>query len=88
MSRTRAAQIRFIDPVGEQQIERGAEKRSPESNTEPKSHYPPGNHHLATSKNVLFPGHNHLLTIGTDDPSLAGMGDNQSVGSSVPVVSR
>ena len=24
---------------------------------------------LATSKNVLFPGHNHLLTIGTDDPS-------------------
>ena len=25
---------------------------------------------LATSKNVLFPGCNHLLTIGTDDPSL------------------
>ena len=25
---------------------------------------------LATSKNVLFPGHNHLLTTGTDDPSL------------------
>ena len=25
---------------------------------------------LATSKNVLFPGHNHLLTTGTDD--LAG----------------
>ena len=24
----------------------------------------------ATSKNVLFPGHNHLLTTGTDDPSL------------------
>ena len=24
---------------------------------------------LATSKNVLFPGHNHLLTTGTDDPS-------------------
>ena len=23
---------------------------------------------LATSKNVLFPGHNHLLTTGTDDP--------------------
>ena len=22
---------------------------------------------LATFKNVLFPGHNHLLTIGTDD---------------------
>ena len=27
---------------------------------------------LATSKNVLFPGRNHLLTTGTDDPSLAG----------------
>ena len=27
---------------------------------------------LSTSKNVLFPGHNHLLTIGTDDPSLTG----------------
>ena len=29
---------------------------------------------LATSKNVLFPGHNHLLTTGrpTDNPSLAG----------------
>ena len=27
---------------------------------------------LATSKNVLFPGHNHLLTTGTDDPSLVG----------------
>ena len=25
---------------------------------------------LATSKNVLFPGHNLLLTIGVDDPSL------------------
>ena len=27
---------------------------------------------LATSRNVLFPGHNQLLTTGTDDPSLAG----------------
>ena len=27
---------------------------------------------LATSKIVLFPGHNHLLTTGTDDPLLAG----------------
>ena len=29
---------------------------------------------LATSKNVLhvFPGYNHLLTTGADDPSLAG----------------
>ena len=25
---------------------------------------------LATSKNVVFPGHNHLLTTGTDDPIL------------------
>ena len=25
---------------------------------------------LTTSKNVLFPGHNHLLTAGTDDPIL------------------
>ena len=33
-----------------------------------KKYYPPGNHHaIATSKNVLFPGHNHLLTTGTDD---------------------
>ena len=27
---------------------------------------------LATSINVLFPGHNHLLTTGVDDPSLTG----------------
>ena len=26
---------------------------------------------LSTSENVLFPGHNCLLTTGTDDPSLA-----------------
>ena len=25
---------------------------------------------LATSKKLLFPGHNHLLTTGTDDPTL------------------
>ena len=25
---------------------------------------------LASSKNVLFPGHNHLLSTGTNDPSL------------------
>ena len=34
----------------------------------------PLNHHvttmLATSKNVLFPGHNHLLTTGADDSTL------------------
>ena len=27
---------------------------------------------LATSKNVIFPGHNHLLTTCIDDPSLTG----------------
>ena len=27
---------------------------------------------LSTSKNVLFPGHNNLLTTGADDHSLAG----------------
>ena len=26
---------------------------------------------LTTCKNVLFPGHNYLLTKGTDDPSLS-----------------
>ena len=26
---------------------------------------------LFTSKNVLFSGHSHLLTTGTDDPTLA-----------------
>ena len=27
---------------------------------------------LATSKNVLFPSHDHLLTTSADDPSVAG----------------
>ena len=27
---------------------------------------------IATCKNVPFPGHDHLLTTGTDDPSFAG----------------
>ena len=35
-----------------------------------KSHYPPGDHHVATSKIVLFPGGNHLLATGTDDSTL------------------
>ena len=39
---------------------------------------------LATSETVLFPGHNHLLTTGTDDCS----GNNQSVWPSVLLVSR
>ena len=41
------------------------------SYTAQKSHYPPGNHMLATAK-MLFPGHNHLLITSTDDPSLTG----------------
>ena len=28
---------------------------------------------LTTSEKVLYLGHNHLLTTGTDDPSLAGI---------------
>ena len=41
----------------------------------------------ATSKNVLFPGHNRLLTTGTDNSSLAGArAINKSDRSSVPVV--
>ena len=38
---------------------------------------------LTTSKNVLFPGHNHLLTTcrTTDDPSLAGAGAINKVSS-------
>ena len=36
------------------------------------NHHAPGNHHAATFKDVLFPGHNHLLTTGRpiDDPTL------------------
>ena len=43
---------------------------------------------LATSRNVLFPGYNHLLTIDADDPSLVGARVIISVGSSAPMVSR
>ena len=45
---------------------------------------------LAIFKTVLFPGHNHLLTTGADDPSPSWWrsGNNQSVGSSVQVASR
>ena len=35
--------------------------------TAQKCHYPPL---LSTSKNVLFPDHNHLLTTGDDDLTL------------------
>ena len=37
-----------------------------------KSHYPPVIHHAIHLQNVLFPGHNHLLTTSADDSSLAG----------------
>ena len=41
-----------------------------------KIHYPPGmvqvTTMLATSRNALFSGYNHLLITGTDDPSLTG----------------
>ena len=56
-------------------------------------HYPSGNHSASHFyKNILFQGHKHLLFTGTDDPTLdcslsAREGDNQSEGSSVPVVS-
>ena len=50
---------------------------------------------LSTSESVLlvFPGHNHLLTTGADDPKLNyhlrwRSGDNQSEGSSALVVCR
>ena len=43
---------------------------------------------LATSKNALISDHNHLLTTGTDDFTRWGSGNNQSVESSVPMVSR
>ena len=43
---------------------------------------------LATSKNVLFPGHNHLLTTGTHDATLLIIAQvPASEGSSVLVVS-
>ena len=34
---------------------------------------------LATSKNVLFPGPNHLLTTGADDPTLCLLPEHQRV---------
>ena len=35
--------------------------------TAQESHYPPVTTMLETSKNVLFPGYNHVLTTGADD---------------------
>ena len=43
---------------------------------------------LAFSKNVLFPGPNHLLTTSTDDPTLVIAQASAIEGPSVPVVSR
>ena len=34
---------------------------------------------IATSEIVLFPGHNHLLTTGTDDPTLQLSPESQRV---------
>ena len=34
---------------------------------------------LSTSKNVLFPGHNHLLTTGAIDPTLWLLSEHQRV---------
>ena len=46
-------------------------------------------HKKVTYKNVIFPGHNHLLTINIDDPALWLFPEHQWVkGQSVPVVSR
>ena len=33
---------------------------------------------LVSPKNDLFPGHNHLLTTGTDDPTCWHLGDKMS----------
>ena len=46
--------------------------RVPSSNTAQKATMHQVTTMLATSKNVLFPDHNHLLTTATDDHSLAG----------------
>ena len=47
---------------------------------------------LATSKDILFPGHNQLLTTSADDLALDHLhwrsANHQSEGSSAPVVSR
>ena len=42
-----------------------------------KSHYPPANQMLSTSKNVLLPGHNHLLTTSDQHQWLAGGYDRE-----------
>ena len=34
---------------------------------------------LATSENVLFPGYNHLLTTGSDDPTLGLSHERQRI---------
>ena len=50
------------------------QKQNIQNTTTQKSHYPPVQvtNMLAASKNLIFTGHNHLLTTGADDPSLAG----------------
>ena len=36
-----------------------------------ESHYPPANHHAIHLEKCPVPGHNHLLTTGADDMTLA-----------------
>ena len=43
---------------------------------------------LSTSKNVLFPDHNHLLTTGADYPTLKSLPEHQRFRSSALVISR
>ena len=56
-----------------------------------KGYYPPGNHYaIVISRNVLFPGHNHLLTTSADDLIIRLSPECWliSVRSLAPVVSR
>ena len=45
-------------------------------------------HQVATSKNFLFAGHNHLLITGAEDPTLIIARARADVGSSALVVNR
>ena len=51
----------YYDDICDEMVKEDQQK----VNTLQKSHYM-----LATPKNVLFPGHNYLLTTGTDDSIL------------------
>ena len=45
-------------------------KQQMSNNTEQKATMQQVTTMIATSKNLLFPSHNHLLTTGADDPTL------------------